>query len=185
MTLLTPPPRYTRYRDIPPFTRHSSYQVNVGWDYLETQLASFAEWPGLMLDPDFQRAHVWTEMQQIRYIEFRLRGGRSASNIYWNSPGWQGGGEVGPLELVDGKQRLEAVRRFMRDEIPAFGSLRSEYTDRLRIVQMDLVFNINDLETRAEVLQWYISMNAGGIAHTDEEIEKVRKLLVAEQENRL
>ena len=45
----------------------------------------------------------------------------------------------------------------------------------------NFVFITNDLETRAEVLQWYIDHKAGGIAHTDEEINKVKILLENEK----
>jgi hypothetical protein len=40
-----------------------------------------------------------------------------------------------------------------------------------------LKFNINDLKTKAEVLQWYLDFNTGGTVHSDEEITRVRKML--------
>lgn len=172
--------KITRFQDVPQFTRNSPYQVDVGWDYLESTLTQFAAAGGMDMDPDFQRAHVWTEAQQIAFVEFVLRGGRSAMNIYWNCPTWQRHRKFKtdqPIVLVDGKQRLEAARRFMRSENPAFGSLYREYTDRMRITTARFTFHVNDLETRAEVLQWYLEFNTGGTPHTPEEIEKVRKML--------
>jgi len=44
-----------------------------------------------------------------------------------------------------------------------------------------LKFNVNDLQTRGEVLQWYIEMNSGGVVHSDEEIKRVKKLLEQEE----
>lgn len=61
--------KITRFRDIPQFTRSGSYQVHVGWDYLEDQFAQFEKGYGLDLDPDFQRAHVWDRTKQERYVE--------------------------------------------------------------------------------------------------------------------
>lgn len=180
--------KYTRFKDIPPFTHSSSYQVNVSWTYIEDQLKSMANMGGVELDPDFQREHVWSEVQQIRYVEFCLRGGTSGRNILWN--GTTFGRETGdssswdPIVLVDGKQRLQAVRRFMRNEIPAFGTLRNDYEDKLRMVRPDFIFHINDLKTRAEVLQWYLEQNASGTPHTDDEIARVRALLEAEKPRR-
>jgi hypothetical protein len=75
---------------------------------------------------------------------------------------------------------LEAVRKFLRDEVKAFGNLYSDYEDELHLTGPDFIFNVNDLKTRAEVLQWYIDLNAGGVAHTTDEIDKVRKLLEEE-----
>jgi hypothetical protein len=85
----------------------------------------------------------------------------------------------GPFVIVDGKQRLEAIRRFLNNEIQVCGSYRREFTDTLRITQT-LKINVNDLRTRAQVLQWYIEFNAGGTPHTEAEIDRVRELLKAE-----
>lgn len=176
--------RYTRFRDIPQFVDSGSYAVDVSWDYLESSLAQWNEGGLLDLDPDFQRAHVWTEDKQIQFVQFVLRGGKSAQNIYFNCASWSGRNNwktEQPILLVDGKQRLEAARRFMRNEIPAFGSLFSEYTDRIRITGPSFRMHVNDLQTRAMVLQWYLDLNTGGVVHTSEEIEKVRQLLKSEQ----
>ena len=40
-----------------------------------------------------------------------------------------------------------------------------------------MILNVNDLKTEKEVLQWYVDMNVGGTPHTDEEIEKVKKMI--------
>lgn len=172
--------RYNRFQDIPQFTRDGTYSINVSWSSLELTLHAFGQGVALDMDPDYQREHVWTEAQQVAYCEFILRGGRSGKDIRWNCPGWQrkaSNGREGPMELVDGKQRIEAVRRFQRDEIRVFGSLFSEFTDSPRMIHTGFVFIVNDLETRAEVLDWYLGLNAGGTPHTPEEIARVRELL--------
>lgn len=175
--------KYTRFQDVPPFVDSGSYAVDVSWDYLEWHLNNLNEGGLLNLDPDFQRAHVWDEEKQIHYVEFVLRGGRSSRDIFMNCASWMGrrSHKELPIELVDGKQRLEAVRRFLRDEIPAFESLRSEYTDKIRISGPSFRFHMNDLQTRREVLQWYLDLNTGGVVHTSEEIEKVKALLQKEK----
>lgn len=176
-----------RFEDIPQFTRDSNYSVHVGWNQLESSLKTFASGTTLDMDPDFQRAHVWTEGQQSRFVEFVLRGGKSAQDIYWNCPTWHCVGthkSEQPVVLVDGKQRLEAARKFMRNELKAFGSYFKDYSDSFRITSVRFVFNVNDLQTRQEVLQWYLDFNAGGIAHTAHELGRVRKLLDAELENK-
>jgi hypothetical protein len=42
-------------------------------------------------------------------------------------------------------------------------------------------FNINDLQYRREVLQWYLDMNTGGTVHSKEEIQRVKHLLEKER----
>ena len=96
---------------------------------------------------------------------------------------------TGPYVLVDGKQRIEAVCRFMRNEIRIFrdldpkkdGYLHSDFTDHMRHYAVFL-WCVNDLQTKAEVLQWYLDLNAGGVVHSDEEISRVRALLEKEQQ---
>ena len=44
-------------------------------------------------------------------------------------------------------------------------------------IPYDIEIVINNLPTRKQVLQWYLQMNKGNVAHTEEEINKVEKLL--------
>ena len=169
-----------KFKDIPQFTRSGSYQVNIPWIFLKKQLNEFVNELHLQLNPDFQRGHVWTKEQQIAYVEFILRGGKSARTIYFNHPHWNYG-DVNETEFVcvDGLQRLTAALAFLHNEITAFGYYYKDYTDKLPI-QIGFIFNVNDLNTRAEVLQWYIEMNSGGTPHKTTEIERVKSLLEKE-----
>jgi hypothetical protein len=74
-----------------------------------------------------------------------------------------------------------AIRKFVDGEIPVFGYLIGEYTDSPRVATQTLKIHINDLQTRKEVLQWYIDFNSGGTVHSDAEIERVKKLIEAEE----
>ena len=168
-----------KFSDIPQITSPGNYEVNVGWDYLEGWLTSMSETSPLQLEPDFQRGHVWTQQQQQRYVEFVLRGGRSSRTLYWNCTTWDTSWNT-PLQLVDGLQRLTAVRRFMHDRIPAFGLHKSEFQGKLRLAGPDFLMNINKLSTRAAVLQWYLDLNDGGVVHDEAELSRVRKFLVDE-----
>lgn len=166
-----------------PFTRQASYSTDVALDYIEHTLDRWSERSSGMnlldLDPDFQRVHVWTPVQQSRYVEYILRGGYAAREIYFNCSSWQTDYDT-PIQLVDGKQRLQAVRLFIANEIAAFGHLYREYDPKYFRNQFGLKFYINTLQTRKEVLAWYLDLNEGGTPHSIEEIEKVRIMLAAE-----
>lgn len=168
--------------DIRQFTIDGHYQVNQSWDSIEHWIDRQTKANNLDLNPDFQRAHVWTP-QQTSYVEFCLKGGKHSSLIRFNCSGWLNDFR-GPFVLVDGKQRLEAVRKFMRDELPVFdGNTISNFNEQDRETigrRYDLIFAVNNLKTRREVLQWYIDINSSGIIHTPEEIAKVQNLLAAE-----
>lgn len=177
-------PSKVYFRDIPQFTRHANYRVDVPWSNLEHHIERSGEGVkgGFNMDPDYQRAHVWVEPQQIAYIEYILQGGMSGRDIYTNCHGWQSSLRTqGPFELVDGKQRITAILRFMHNEIPAFGRKIEDYGDEPDLLRARVSWWVNDLPTRAEVLRWYLLLNSGGTQHTTEEIERVRALLAQEK----
>lgn len=171
-----------RFADIPPFTRNAGYSVHVSWKHIEDTLRTLRDSStNFDLDPDFQRAHVWTVEKQIAYVEYILRGGVSSRDILFNHPNWMNSLK-GDIVLVDGKQRLQAVREFMHGNIPAFGTKYPDYEDALPAMgNATFIFHVNNLKTRAEVLQWYLDLNSGGVVHTQDELDKVKKLLLAEQ----
>lgn len=169
-------------RLIPGFTSRASYSVDVSWERLESWMVGVGV--PVDLDPDFQRAHVWTPGQQSAYVEFCLRGGHSAREVYWNCPRWPEWVEGSEMVIVDGKQRVEAVRRFMRGDVGIFGGWHVGDFGRRLLRGMEASFKcyVNGLETRAEVLTWYLEINAAGTPHTGGELDKVRAMLDMEAE---
>ena len=171
-----------KFSDIKQFIRSGSYEIDVSLHTLQRNLEAWENDYGLELNPDFQRGHVWTEEQQIAYVEFLLRGGVTAKVIYFNSPAF-GGKRTGNLPdtilCVDGLQRLTACLRFLNNEIKVFGHYYNEFEGIPRTMQ-GLKFNVNCLQNRNEVLEWYIQFNEGGTVHTKEEIDRVKELLAAE-----
>lgn len=167
------------FRDIPQLPQ-AHYEVDVEWGYVEEHLARWSEYPGgLDLSPSYQRAHVWSREQQIAYVEYSLMGGEIGRNLTFNCSTWRDSSCTTPIELVDGKQRLEAVRAFLSDKIPVFGHLRSEYTDSMRYHLARFKFRVCSLQTQAEILRLYLNINAGGTPHTSQELDRVREMLAA------
>ena len=166
-----------KYNDIVRFpTIH--YSVDCHWMFLEEQISTFINEYGLQICPDFQRGYVWTEAQQVAYIEFMLKEGESGRDIYLNHPGWMNGFK-GEFVLVDGLQRLTAARKFVANELRAFGYLAKEMGRKIPL-SYRLRFHVARLKTRAEVLEWYVAFNEGGTPHPKEEIDRVKSLLAAE-----
>jgi hypothetical protein len=166
--------------EVPKFTRNAAYHVNSDLWYFPETIQRYQEEYNLDIDPDFQRAHVWTPDKQIAFMEYLFKGGQLSNRFLFNYPNWMGNmhSTTEIMVLVDGKQRLEAITQFLDNNLPVFGRVKEEWEDvkiACRRVQLDIY--INDLTTRKEVLQWYIDLNAGGVVHTDEEIAKVKDLL--------
>lgn len=83
------------------------------------------------------------------------------------------------MVCVDGLQRLTAIRKFLNNDLKVFGHYLNEFEDKDVFLRRHngILFNINDLKTKKEVLKWYLDFNTGGTVHSDEEIIRVKKIL--------
>ena len=164
-----------KFREIKCFP-HCVYRVDVAWTSLERHIHQDEEEMGLDLNPDFQRAHVWNEYQQSLYCEYILRGGVSGKELYFNGE-WFGSRNDGPYVIVDGKQRLQAVRKFMSGKIKVFGHRFNEFKDKPNMLDARFSWNIAALDSKKDILKWYLNFNSGGSVHTEKELQKVRCML--------
>ena len=168
------------FDDIPRLTSDGNYQVDVPLSLLQSWVTEKEEddYYKLQLCLLFQRGHVWSEEQQSAYVEYLLRGGKSATTIYFNFPGWLGNPstEYNDFVCVGGLQRVTALLKFLNNELRVFGKLYKEFEGRLSITRHCISVNINNLQTEKEVLKWYIEMNEGGTPHSKEELNRVREL---------
>lgn len=176
-----------KFKDIKKFTSVGNYQVNIPLNYFKDCIDKYVDEYNLQMCPDFQRGHVWNKRQQSTYVEFFLKGGQSGRIIYFNDPNWMGlsGNDKGYCDfvLVDGLQRITALLKFVNNELTIFGNnCFRDFEDKCTLIDNSLLFNINNLKTRKEVLMWYLELNTGGVIHTEEELDRVRKLL--EKENK-
>lgn len=169
-----------KFSDIEQFTKSGDYEVNIRLNHLEKTLKEYDEDYGLELNPDFQRGHVWSEEQQRAYVEFFIKGGKTARIIYFNCPSFSGNYEDNnPMVCVDGLQRLTAIRRFLNNDLKVFGYYLDEFEDKDIFFRTasKLKFNINNLKTKEEVLKWYLDFNTGGTVHSNEEINRIKEML--------
>lgn len=174
--------KITQFKNIPQFTSDECYQSNYPISSFVKFIEEEVRDSDLQLNPEFQRGHVWTEEQQVAWLEYHLRGGKSGNTIYLNNPFWMSYRQAKDSDYkdyvcVDGLQRITAAQRFINNEIKVFGSYYKEFEDSIRILPQTMVVNVNDLKTEKEVLQWYVDLNSGGTPHTKDEIERVKKMI--------
>ena len=175
---------YERIRPL----RKSVYQVQNHLSRIEDTLAQFEREAVSMggcfeLCPDFQRGHVWTHEQQVAYVESFLRGAADAT-IEFNNPSMGtlllDPGDLHPYSMVcvDGLQRLTALREYMAGRVKVFGGLSAEDLKGTSFDANRYTWTLKcfDFPTRAQLLQHYLDLNAGGTPHSAEEIARVRQL---------
>lgn len=165
----------------------ATYECDTTWDRLEGAVSRIAESYGeLEMNPDFQRGHVWTDEQQIAFIQNCLRNVVTSAGllIQFNCASWddfEGTSIVGlprGLQCVDGLQRYTAITRFMKGEILAFGLdvsrfLGTGHSPNSRKVRLA----IHAITKKDALLKLYLDLNSGGTVHSAEELARVRQLL--------
>ena len=153
--------------------------VDYGLDFLaETVMDREDKWN---IDPDYQRDHVWTDDQRSKFVGYFLVVKRMP--LIFLNYGVRRTHSV--PEVVDGKQRLTSLLRFVAGEIDA--ELPSgqrvwwrDFDEVDRRCAPEVTCARIYLPSRAAVLQFYINLNAGGTVHTQAEIDRVRAMLAAE-----
>ena len=165
--------------EIERLTNRGTYQVDFRLGYLQKAIQEWQE-EGLDLCPDFQRGHVWTPQQQVDFVEYILRGGKTSELLFNTKGNYASTSEN--FVCVDGLHRLTALLLFLEDKLPVFGGHTRSQIEGIDLLlrELHLSFRINELLTRKAVIQWYLELNAGGTPHTDSEIDRVRDLLSRE-----
>lgn len=101
--------KITRFRDVPQVTSCGQWECDFTPDRLVAQVDEWVREDGLDLNPDFQRGHVWTPSQQAAFVEFFLRGGKTARVLYFNNPQWRTAAKRGCVLEVRDRGRAPAT----------------------------------------------------------------------------
>ncbi len=168
-----------RLSDIPKRIGYGNGPSRWELDDIEPMITRWEKTYNLELNPDFQRGHVWTKKQQINFCEFVMTGGQTQP-ILFNHPEWNHfrDYENSMMVCVDGLQRLTALRKMINNEIKIFGSFLKEYEDAQIMTRKTWIsVVVNNLETRNEILQWYVELNSAGTQHTKKELDRVKELI--------
>lgn len=168
-----------KWDEIPKFKEFGIINlINFGFvsyvDFVNEQIENY----DLQLNPKFQRGHIWTQEQQKKYIEFILRGGKTGRDFYFNL-----NRKTNEYVCVDGLQRTTAFMRFIDGEIKVFDQYFDDFCFTKRetggnsLPEFRVNVYMNYLESKKEILEWYVDLNAGGTPHTNDEIERVKKMI--------
>lgn len=130
---------------------------------------------GLDSSPDYQRGYVWTEDDQQRYLDALMAGRDIGRFIIVERPY--------PLadQVLDGKQRLDCLIRFIQSEIAWRGIYFHQLSKPDRSMLDRRVVQIARLKedhyTRADLLRVFLEVNSGGVPQSEEHLEMVRQKL--------
>lgn len=130
--------------------------------------------------PSWQRDEVWSLIKKTQFVEGIFLGFGCGSLVV-NGRNWAGeNGEPAPMAgwLIDGQQRVSAIRDFLAGKFSIFGS--TFWDDIPRAQQLRRFLNepfphleieyINDEGTLKDL---YKRLNRGGVAHTDADMQRL------------
>jgi hypothetical protein len=164
------------FKDIEQFPQ-SHYHVTTTLDYVTEILNNWNERDTpLIMNPEWQRGHVWTREQQISFIEYLLKGGTTGRNIYFNCSSW-GDKYNTPIFCLDGLQRISAWQAFENNEIPVFGSYFKDFEDKSSLQRWYFDFYMLKLKNKKELLSVYLNFNAGGTVHDPKELKRIEEMI--------
>lgn len=164
--------------------RAPQWKAHFHWANLEHELAELGRHHGgLNLRPEFRRGRAWGREQQTRFIEnvFRDAVAPGSVAVLLNCPHWEHNGYAGELpreiQVLDGLQRLTAIRRFMAGELRPFG-LRladfdgSSYCPTRICARFQVTVAVHTLQTHGELLECFLALN-GNTPHPARGIARV------------
>ena len=128
---------------------------------------------GLVLPP-WQRPEVWTIEQKCRFIEGIFLG-LGCGWYVTNGLEWNHRGESVPMSgwLIDGQQRMSAIRDFLSGELVVFGDVRfpdlSEPQKRRFYRTPFPCFELDYCDNETVLQELYDRLNFGGTPHTPEQ----------------
>lgn len=165
----------------------AKYECDCDWVRIDQFFSRWGEdYGGFEDNPDFQRGHVWTPEQQLHYVENCLRGVVSTAGfvIQVNCPNWEDdrpSDNPRGFQIIDGLQRLTAVRAFLTGDIRPFDMTVDDFQYSSFAIKTKFRFRVavHTFTTRKDLLSHYLALNTGGTPHSTSEIERVKKLLAA------
>ena len=122
--------------------------------------------------PPWQRPEVWTQAQKRRFVEGIFLG-LGCGQYVVNGSDWESDGQPKPMSawLLDGQQRISALRDFLAGDLVVFGDVRfteMSVPDQLRFKRRP--FPCHELEYTANedtLKELYDRLNFGGTPHTE------------------
>jgi len=158
-----------------------TYQIDVGFRRIE----SFIEDYEVDMNPLYQRDYVWTLEQKQKFVGACLENHRMIPVLWFNFYQVEEGLNS-RSEVVDGKQRIEAIRGFLRGEYMAICPCGEVFTAEelltddiaKRNLSSGITLKMHFIQVEPiDAMQFYLRLNSGGTVHTEQDLNKVRDLI--------
>jgi hypothetical protein len=183
-------PRLVWWVQVDPLSREeytSFARPIISTQYMQTSLDSLMHQTysrGIIDSPDYQRDYVWTLEDKQRLIRSILDQMDIGKFVFLTRPYPEH-----RLEVVDGKQRLNAIMEFIQGRFEYEGKTWFQFSRDDKNSFKQLMIQQATLDStkvsKSDILWLFLSINTGGVPQTEEHVAKAKKLyaeaLIAEQ----
>jgi hypothetical protein len=149
------------------------YEINYSTSSLDHIVSRYFN-NGMKADPKYQRDYVWTQDDKDALIGSLMAGKDIGRFIFVRHPFPQND------DILDGKQRLDALMGFFSSQYPFKGVYWDELcrTDRYKVEGKAVQFAELDAERLGEVglYEVFLDVNAAGVPQTKEHLAKVARM---------
>lgn len=164
------------------FSTNATYRITYSNAQLDSLLASVTR-RGINESTDFQRGYVWTLSDKQRLIQSIFEGKEIGKFLLLEDKTYK----EYRLEILDGKQRINALLGFLGNEFSYEGVFYHQLSKRDRNTidsqgVQSASLDINHF-SRRELLEIFLNVNDSGVPQTEEHLQHVRELLQEEIDN--
>jgi Protein of unknown function DUF262 len=146
--------------------------------YSQTDLRSLIHtsyYRGFMDSPEYQREYVWTLADKQRLVRSLLERADIGKFLLLEHPYPEN-----RLEVIDGKQRLAAIKDFVEGRYPYEGYTWFQFSQNDKFTFWDNMIQTATMQSdkvkKSDILWQFLSLNRGGVPQTEEHISKVKRL---------
>lgn len=159
------------------FTKEDRCRINMLNSGIESLLTMcYGGYAGVDFDVEYQRDHVWDIYEKVDLIESIFNNIDIGKFVFVQ----RHGGTPGKYyEIVDGKQRLTALKEFYEDRFTYRGYFYSQLSgmDRHKFKNHSVAYGLLENPSKRDVYETFIKLNTCGRPMDHKHIEKVQKLL--------
>lgn len=130
---------------------------------------------GVDFSPEYQRDYVWTIEDKEKLIQSIFEG-RDIGKFIFLKYNWDD-----KEEILDGKQRLDAIVDFYTSKIPYKGVYYHELSKHDRYRFEDIIVQYADIDakkfTEADKIKLFLFVNASGVPQSEEHLTRLKNRL--------
>ena len=143
---------------------------------------------GIDMNPDYQRNYIWTQEQKEKFVGSLIENPDLIPHFYFNIKDYI----MDSCEVVDGKQRLSAIVDWLKGDIialcPCGISLYRKDLDKVSetLIRVSITTSWKFVKlNKIEVMEFYLRLNSGGTIHSEEDLQRVKDLIIEQKESRI